>query len=95
METKINYKTKTLISPSERESKEVEYMVGTAKLQFEADLLETRKALEESKAKLDDLKTEYPLNVTEIINAQMEVEAYEDGLKRMNELGKELGFIND
>ena len=92
---KINYKAKTLISPEEKESKEVEYMVGLAKLQFEADLLETRKALEESKAKLADLKTEYPLNVVEIINTEIEVEEYQDGLDRMNKLGKELGFIND
>ena len=77
---KINYKEKTLISPLEKESKEVEYMVGLAKLQFEADLLETRKALEESKVKLANLKTNYPLNVPEIINTQIEVEAYEDGL---------------
>jgi hypothetical protein len=92
---KINYKAKTLISPEEKESKEVEYMVGLAKLQFEADLLETRLALEESKAKLADLKTEYPLNVVDIINTEIEVEEYQDGLDRMNKLGKELGFIND
>ena len=92
---KINYKEKTLISAAEKESKEVEYMVGLAKLQFEADLLETRKALEESKAKLADLKTEYPLNVVGIISTEVEVEEYQDGLDRMNKLGKELGFIND
>ena len=92
---KINYKEKTLISAAEKESKEVEYMVGLAKLQFEADLLETRKALEESKAELADLKTEYPLDVTKIIKCQVEIEAYEDGIERMQALGKELGFINE
>lgn len=92
---KINYKEKTLISVAEKESKEVEYMVGKAKLQFEADLLETRLALEESKTKLADLKTEYPLNVSDIIDTEIEVEAYQNGLDRMNKLGKELGFIND
>ena len=92
---KINYKEKTLISVAEKESKEVEYMVGKAKLQFEADLLETRLALEESKTKLADLKTEYPLDVVSIINTEIEVEEYQDGLNRMNKLGKELGFINN
>jgi hypothetical protein len=92
---KINYKEKTLISSAEKESKEVEYMVGLAKLQFEADLLETRKALEESKVKLADLKTEYPLDTTEIINTELEVEAYQDGINRLTRLGKELGFINE
>ena len=92
---KINYKEKTLISAAEKESKEVEYLVGSAKLQFEADLLETRRGLEESKAKLEDLKTEHPLDVKAIIDTQLEVEAYEDGINRLNKLGKELGFIND
>ena len=92
---KIDYKNKRLLSPSEKESKEVEYLVGSAKLQFEADLLETRRGLEESKAKLSELKTEHPLDVKAIIDTQLEVEAYEDGINRLNKLGKELGFIND
>ena len=92
---KIDYKNKRLISQSEKESKEVEYMVGHARLQFEADLLETRRALEESKAELADLKSEYPLDVQKIINTEGEVEAYEDGIERMTKLGKELGFINE
>jgi hypothetical protein len=70
-------------------------MVGLAKLQFEADLLETRKALEENKAELADLKTEYPLDVAKIIECQVDIEALEDGINRMNTLGKELGFINE
>lgn len=92
---KIDYKNKRLLSPSEKESKEVEYLVGSAKLQFEADLLETRRGLEESKAKLEDLKTEHPLDVKSIIETEIEVEAYQDGIDRLNKLGKELGFIND
>jgi len=92
---KINYKEKTLISAAEKESKEVEYMVGHAKLQFEADLLETRKALEESKAKLADLKTEYPLDTQAILDAKFDVESFEIGIEEMTELGKELGFINE
>ena len=92
---KIDYKNKRLLSPSEKESKEVEYLVGSAKLQFEADLLETRRGLEESKAKLEDLKTEHPLDVKSIIETEIEVEAYQDGINRLNKLGQELGFIND
>jgi hypothetical protein len=68
--------------------------VGSAKLQFEADLLETRRGLEESKAKLSDLKTEHPLDVKSIIETEIEVEAYEDGINRLNKLGQELGFID-
>jgi hypothetical protein len=35
------------------------------------------------------------LDVKAIIDTQLEVEAYEDGINRLNKLGKELGFIND
>jgi hypothetical protein len=91
---KIDYKNKRLLSPSEQESKEVDYLVESARLQFEADLLETRRGLEESKAKLSDLKTEHPLDVKSIIEAEIEVEAYQDGINRLNKLGQELGFIN-
>jgi hypothetical protein len=70
-------------------------MVGVTELQFKSDLLETQRVLEENKIKLSGLKTCYPLDITEIINTQLEVESLEDGIRRMNELGKELGFLND
>ena len=89
---RINYKKKTLISPEERASAEVEYMVDSAKLQFKADVLETQKQLREAKTKYEELKTEYPLDCEAIINAQVEYEQWEDGLKRLNALGTELGF---
>jgi hypothetical protein len=41
---------------------------------------------------LNDLKTDYPLNVQAIIDKQIEIENYSDAITRMNELGEELGF---
>jgi hypothetical protein len=35
------------------------------------------------------------LDVKEIINTELEVEAFEDGIARLTKLGKELGFINE
>ena len=89
---KINYKDKKFISPEEIESKEVEFMVEDAKLQFQKDLLETRKALSGSQMELNDLKTDYPLDVQAIIDKQIEIENYEDAIERMEELAKEFGF---
>jgi hypothetical protein len=90
---KIDYKNKKIISPEELNSQDVEYKVESTKLQFQADLLETQRVLEESKAKLKNLKSDYPLNTEAIINAQIDVESYEDGIERMKDLGRELGFI--
>lgn len=89
---KINYKNKKFISPEETESKELEFMVEDVKLQFQKDLLETKKALSVSQAALNDLKTDYPLDVQAIIDKQIEIENYSDAIDRMNKLAEELGF---
>ena len=67
-------------------------MVEDQKLQFQSDLLAKKRELATAKARVEDLKTEYPLNVEAIIEAQLEQEALEDGLKRMEALKKEFGF---
>lgn len=89
---KINYKDKKFISPEEMESKEIEFIVEDAKLQFQKDLLETRKALSTTEVELNDLKISYPLNVQAIIDKQIEVENFKDAINRMNVLAEEFGF---
>ena len=71
---KINYKEQKFISPEEVESQEVKFMVEDTKLQFQKDLLETKRALSVAQAELNDLKTDYPLNVQAIIDKQIEIE---------------------
>lgn len=93
MNTKINYKEQKFISPEEVESQEVKFMVEDTKLQFQKDLLETKRALSVAQAELNDLKTDYPLNVQAIIDKQIEIENYEDAIGRMDKLGIELGFL--
>ena len=90
---KIDYKNKKLISQEEIDSKDVEFKVEQTKLQFLANLLETRRVLEESKKKYESLKSNYPLDIEAVINAEIDVESYEDGISRMEKLGKEFGFI--
>ena len=89
---KINYKEKALLSSEENTQKEVEFMVEDQKLQFQSDLLATKRDLATAKAKVEDLKTDYPLDLGAIIEAQLEVEALEDGLLRMEKLQEEFGF---
>ena len=90
---KINYKEQKFISPEEVESQEVKFMVEDTKLQFQKDLLETKRALSAAQVELNDLKTDYPLNVQAIIDKQIEIENYEDAISRMDKLGIELGFL--
>jgi hypothetical protein len=54
--------------------------------------LATQQALEDAKAKYEDLKTDYPLDCAAIIKAKDEVKAWQNGYDSLIELGKELGF---
>ena len=89
---KINYKEKRFISEEEQNSRDIEFMVEDTKLQFQKDLLETKKEYEAARLLLADLKTNYPLDVQAIIDAQIDVENYSDAITRMDELAEEFGF---
>jgi hypothetical protein len=41
---------------------------------------------------LDELKTDYPLDIDAIIATQLKIEALEDGLTRLSKLQKELNL---
>ena len=89
---RINYAKKELLSEEELNQTEIAYMVDEAKLQFDADVLNTKRALATKKAELEEAKTSYPIDTQAIINLQIEVEAYQDGLKRLEILKKEFNF---
>lgn len=90
--TRIDYAKKELLSTEELNQQEVSYMVDEAKLQFDADVLNTKRALATKKAELEEAKTSYPIDTLKIINLQIEVESLEDGLKRLEILKKEFNF---
>jgi hypothetical protein len=90
--TRINYAKKELLSTEELNQQEVLYMVDEAKLQFDADVLNTKRALATKKAELEEAKTSYPIDTLKIINLQIEVESLQDGLNRLMELKKEFKF---
>ena len=89
---KIDYKNKKVITSEEKTTKDVEYMVKSSNLKYQADVLATQQALEDAKAKYEDLKTDYPLDCAAIIKAKDEVKAWQNGYDSLIELGKELGF---
>lgn len=89
---KINYKDKKYISQEEIESQDIEFMVEDTKLQFQKDYLETKKELSVARLNLDDLKTDYPLDIQAIIDKEVEIENLSDALSRMDRLKEEFGF---
>ena len=87
---KIDYKNRKLMSSEEMTQKEIEFKVESAKLQLQSDILATKQSKAEVEAKLEAAKHSYPLDTQAIINCQLELESYTDGLNRLEELMKEL-----
>lgn len=87
---KIDYKNKKLMSSEEMTEKEIEYKVESAKLQLQLDILATKQSKAKAEAELETAKHTYPFDTQTIINCQIELESYEDGLSRLETLMKEL-----
>lgn len=86
----IDYKNKKLISTDEINNQQVEFNVRQAKLQLQADILKTEQLISEVEAKLKLAKQTYPFNSERIIDGQLELEACQEGLKRLKKLETEL-----
>ena len=87
---KIDYKNKKLMSSEEMTEKELEYKVESAKLQLQSDILATKQSKAKAEAELEAAKHSYPLDTPKIIECQAEVEAYAEGLVKLEALMAEL-----
>ena len=68
----------------------MEYKVEEAKLQLKSDILATKKSIIISKAKLKDVIKVIPFSPKNIIDSTLELESYENGLKALLKLEKDL-----
>ena len=92
MKVKINYKEKKFLTEEETSKSELEFMVNDTKLQLESAINATQRDLSKAQILLVDLKQSYPLELQQIIDTQLEVDALQDGLNKLNTLKTELGF---
>ena len=88
----IDYKNRKLKSTEEISQKEIELKVEHAKLQLESDILATKQSKVEAETELSVAKCTFPLDSNKIIELHLAVEAYTDGLKRLEDLKQEFGF---
>lgn len=86
----IDYKNQKMISTEQLNNQQVEFNVRQAKLQLQADILKTEQLISEVEAKLKLAKQTYPFNSERIIDGQLELEACQEGLKRLKKLETEL-----
>ena len=89
---KLDYKNRKPLSLEAQDQKEVEFAVQNTKLQFEADKLATQRAIAEYKEKLDNLKSDYPINIQAIITTQEDLKNLKAGLEAIEILQEELGL---
>jgi len=89
---KINYKNREILSEENEEKNKVDYYVESASLDLQAAILSTKKSVQDTKAKLEELKSEYPLDIQKIVDTAGLIEQYEDGLRIAENLKKELGL---
>jgi hypothetical protein len=68
----------------------VEFQVEEAQQQLQADVLATKRSLAAENQQLLKAKTAYPFNSQSVINSQIKIDGYVDGLNRLNALLAEL-----
>lgn len=89
---RLNYKTRKLLSEETVNKQQIEFAIEKAKLNLSSDILATKEALSDARAKLEELKTTYPLDVNAIMVSSSAVEGYEAGLSKLEALKEELGL---
>ena len=89
---KVDYKNKKVLSEEAVENSQVVYAVESTSLELQSSLLATKKSLEEAKNSLKELKCTYPLDIQAIVDKELEIRDYEDGIKIVESLQKEFGF---
>jgi len=86
----MKYEARLSQSEQDKEQSEQQFRVRGAKLQLQADILETEKAVAIATNELDKLKGAYPFNSKAIIAKKNEVDNLTDGLTALKELETEL-----
>ena len=90
MEKQLKYRDYLLLSSEEREKEVLSYIVSTKKLQLEMDILETKKAIDEAKAKRIAMLSSKCLCFKSLSSLDDEINSLNEGLKRANTYMKEL-----
>ena len=89
---KVDYASKKLLSEETVTETQVAFVVDSTKLELQSSLLATKKSLAEAEQKLKDLKTTYPLDIQAVVNTELEIRDFKDGIKIIESLQKEFKF---
>jgi len=84
------YKDRIGQSQEQQDSQQIQFKEEEAKLSLDSRILATRQKIASAKLSLDTAKSKHPLDVDTIVKYQQEVEAYNDGIERLDKLKSEL-----
>jgi hypothetical protein len=87
---RLTYKERLQQSLEDKTSQDIQFKASEASLQLQQDILNTGRELSVSKRNLEAAKSAYPFNSQAIINCQQDVEGYEEAMRRLEDLGREL-----
>jgi len=84
------YKTFLSKSPQDIEKQELEFKVQEGELQLKADILATKKSLQEAKRELESVKGKFPFDAQAILEAEDKVTDIEVTITRLKKLEIEM-----
>ena len=77
-------------SQAEKDTQEIQFQVEEVHQQLQSDILATKRELAKANRELFKAKSSYPFNAQKVIDAQMNIESFENGLQRLEALVEEL-----
>ena len=90
---RIDFKNQKPLSEEEASQKDVQFAVEQTKLELQSSILATSQSIANSEAQLAEIKTTYPLDIDNYVKVNNELIGYKEGLKMLENLQKELGFL--
>ena len=88
--TPMTYLQRISQGTEEKKQQQLLHSAKQAELQAQADILETQSKVAQLQQELEDLKSSSKLSLPKIIEKQVELASYQEGLAHLEELVKEL-----
>jgi hypothetical protein len=89
METQLKRIDRLQLSQQNKDTLVIQFQVQKDSLKLQSDILATEESIANQKIVIEELKNSKAFSPRDIINAKVELENLEDGVRRLKELQKE------
>ena len=91
---KIDYANRKNLSQEVVDQENLEYSIQETKLDLETQKLALQRSLSTAEKELASLKTDFPINITDIYKKALAVEEFKNQLRFVEKLQAEFNFVN-